>query len=701
MGQKWRVFGQSKTTPRARSEVRSGLMTIRFLLASSLLAAALFSAAQERPAPTPDAVVAADGSGQYRSLQEAISSAPMRTGKGDPRFVIFVKKGVYRERVYVQRERGNMLILGEEAATTIVTYDLHANIAGPDGKPIGTFRTPTVQVDGDDMIWENLTIANGAGEPGSRPNGPPVAQALALRVDGDRVVFKRCRFLGFQDTILLNRGRHYFADSYIEGHVDFIFGAATAYFDHVHIHALRNGYITAASTPEGTPHGFVFREARITGNPGVKTYLGRPWRNYARTVFIRTEMSSVVHPEGWHNWNKPEAEKTVFYAEFGSTGEGSAPSSRVPWARKLTPQEAEEFTPEKVLGGADAWLPAAPPARAVRPWSNAYLRHEAPWYTSAEARSVASSVIQYQSAEGGWPKSTDLATPPRSPGEVPKAGDGVANTIDNDATTLPLQFLARVAEATGDEAFRSSFLRGIDYLLASQYPNGGFPQFYPLRGNEYYSRITYNDGAMIRALQVLRDVAAGQAPYTFVDAERRTKAADAVKRGLDCILKTQIVEASKLTVWCAQHDEKTLAPAWARAYEPPSFSGSESVGIVNFLMAIDKPTPEIIAAIEGAMAWFGKAAMTGVRVDEVRGPDGRTERQLVPDPTAPRLWARFYELGTSRPLYLDRDSVFRYNFAEIGYERRSGYAYHGTWAERLLTRDYPAWRARHASAGRE
>ena len=149
----------------------------------------------------------------------------MRTGKGDPRWVIFVKKGVYRERVYVQRERGNMLILGEEAATTIVTYDLHANIAGPDGKPIGTFRTPTVQVDGDDMIWENLTIANGAGEPGPRPNGPPVAQALALRVDGDRVVFKRCRFLGFQDTILLNRGRHYFADSYIEGHVDFIFGA--------------------------------------------------------------------------------------------------------------------------------------------------------------------------------------------------------------------------------------------------------------------------------------------------------------------------------------------------------------------------------------------------------------------------------------------------------------------------------------------
>ena len=346
-------------------------MKVLLLLIATLMLAPREAAAQEKPAPhvgpglTPDAVVAADGSGQYRSVQEAISSAPMRTGLGDPRWVIFVKKGVYRERVYVQRERGNMLILGEDAATTTLTYDLHANIAGPDGKAIGTFRTPTVQVDGDDMIWENLTIANGAGEPGPRPVGPDVAQALALRVDGDRVVFKRCRFLGFQDTVLLNRGRHYFADSYIEGDVDFIFGAATAYFDRVHIHALRNGYITAASTPEGTPHGFVFRDARITGESGVRIYLGRPWRIYAKTVFLRTEMSSVVRPEGWHNWNKPEAEKTTFYAEYGSTGEGAGAKTRVPWAKSLSHEQAAALTPQAVLGGIDGWNPLAPKVNAV------------------------------------------------------------------------------------------------------------------------------------------------------------------------------------------------------------------------------------------------------------------------------------------------------------------------------------------------
>ena len=341
-------------------------MTISFILtmAAALLLPQAPTAPQSRPggnAPLhpADAVVATDGSGQYTSIQEAISRAPMRTGAGDPRWVIFVKRGVYKERIYVQRERGNILVRGEDAATTIVTFDLHAGIPGPDGQPIGTFRTPTVQIDGDDMIWEDFTIANGAGVPGPRASGPPVGQALAVRVDGDRVIFRRCRFLGYQDTVLVNRGRHYFVDSYIEGNVDFIFGAATAYFDRCRIHVLRDGYITAASTPEGMAHGFVFRDSKITGELGVKVYLGRPWRNYARTVFLGTEMSAVVRPEGWHNWSKPEAEKTASYAEFDSKGEGSSPKTRVPWARALTAEEAAALTPEKVLAGADGWNPTA------------------------------------------------------------------------------------------------------------------------------------------------------------------------------------------------------------------------------------------------------------------------------------------------------------------------------------------------------
>ena len=321
--------------------------------ASAIMAALVAASLAAMPAaamPAADAVVAADGSGDFTSVQEAISKAPMTTGRGDPRWVILVKPGTYRERIHVQRERGNMLVIGEEAASTTIVFGLHANLPGEDGKPIGTFRTPTLWIDGDGMEWRNLTIANDAG---------PVGQALALRVDGDRVSFRGCRFLGWQDTILLNRGRQYFADCLIEGHVDFIFGGATAWFDRCTIRCLKDGYITAASTPDGVPHGFVFADCTITGEEGVKTYLGRPWRDFARTVFLRTEMAAVVRPEGWHDWDKPRAHATTFYAESGSTGPGAVPESRVPWAKPLGSEGARALTSAAVLGGTDGWNPAA------------------------------------------------------------------------------------------------------------------------------------------------------------------------------------------------------------------------------------------------------------------------------------------------------------------------------------------------------
>ena len=335
-------------------------MTISALSRSVLfVGASLLAISSLRAAPpVPDVIVAADGSGKYTSLQEAISTAPMKTDPAAPRWVILVKAGTYRERIYVQRERGNIHVIGEDAEKTVVVYNQHANLIGPDGKPIGTFRTPTVQIDGDGMIWENLTLANDAGRPGPRPEGPAVSQALALRADGDRLEFRRVRFLGWQDTILVNRGRHYFSDCYIEGHVDFIFGAATSYFDRCHIHVLADGYITAASTPKDQAHGYVFADCKITGADGVKIWLGRPWRDYAKTIFLRTEMSAAVRSEGWNNWNKPQAEQTTFYAEYGSTGPGASPGTRVPWSHPLTAEDAAALTPAAVLGGTDGWKPA-------------------------------------------------------------------------------------------------------------------------------------------------------------------------------------------------------------------------------------------------------------------------------------------------------------------------------------------------------
>lgn len=299
--------------------------------------------------PQANATVAADGSGQFKTVQEAINAAPQTTCATN-RWTILVKPGTYKEVIYVQREKRFVRLLGEDAAKTTLTFNLNANLTGLDGKPIGTFRTPTVYVDADDFTIENLTLENSAG---------PVGQALALRVDGDRAVFRRCRFLGWQDTILVNRGRHYFEDCYISGHVDFIFGGATVWFERCHIHCLRDGYITAASTPQEHAFGFVFAHCKITAEPEVKTYLGRPWRPYAGTLFFYTDMSAVVRPEGWHNWDKPEREQTVRYAEFRSTGAGAKPEARVKWSRQLTEAEASAITIAKVLGGQDAWNPVA------------------------------------------------------------------------------------------------------------------------------------------------------------------------------------------------------------------------------------------------------------------------------------------------------------------------------------------------------
>jgi len=296
-----------------------------------------------------DAVVAADGSGQFQSLQAAILAAP--TATRDRPWIIYVKAGTYRERLYVQREKRFLALVGEDAERTVVTYDLHAFLTGPDGRPISTFRTPTAQIDGDDFMAENLTFENPAGTEGR--------QALAVRVDGDRAAFRRCHFVGWQDTILLNRGRQYLEDCFVSGSVDFIFGGATAFFERCRVHARLDGYVTATSTPEEQRYGFVFRGCRITGEAGVRTYLGRPWRGFASTAFLGTEMSDVVRPEGWNNWDRPLRERTVRYGEWGSTGAGARPDARVARARRLSVEEARALTPESVLSGADGWNPAA------------------------------------------------------------------------------------------------------------------------------------------------------------------------------------------------------------------------------------------------------------------------------------------------------------------------------------------------------
>jgi pectinesterase len=308
--------------------------------------AALFFLAGNLSAQT-NLFVAADGSAQFKSVQAAIMSVP--SGSRENPVVIHIKPGTYKELVYIQREKTFFKLVGENPTNTILTFNLYAGLTNFDGEPVGTFRTPSTTIDADDFTAENITFENSAG---------PVGQALAIRVDGDRASFRNCHFLGWQDTILLNRGRQYFENCYIAGHTDFIFGAATAWFEKCKINCLRDGYITAASTPVDQPFGFVFSNCKITGeNSGVKTYLGRPWRIYASTIYLNCEMSGVVRPEGWNDWKKPEAHATARYAEFNSTGAGASPTNRPAWTKQLQKSDVEKITLEKVLGGADGWNP--------------------------------------------------------------------------------------------------------------------------------------------------------------------------------------------------------------------------------------------------------------------------------------------------------------------------------------------------------
>ena len=296
-----------------------------------------------------DMVVAADGSGDYTTLQEAFMAVPDFRNKAT---TIFLKPGNYKEKLVLPDSKNNVHLIAENAKKTIVTYDDYASKENKFGEEMGTTGSSSFFIFGHGFQAKNITFENSAG---------PVGQAVAVRVDGDKVVFENCRFLGFQDTLYPHGrdSRQYYKNCYIEGGTDFIFGWSTAVFEDCEIFSKEGGhYITAASTEKEADYGFVFINCKLTGDaPKESVYLGRPWRDYAQTVFINTEMGEHIKKEGWHNWSKPEAEKTAFYAEYNSTGPGAVTKDRVKWSHQLNAEKAEEYSAENILKGHDNWQP--------------------------------------------------------------------------------------------------------------------------------------------------------------------------------------------------------------------------------------------------------------------------------------------------------------------------------------------------------
>lgn len=328
-------------------------------------------------------------------------------------------------------------------------------------------------------------------------------------------------------------------------------------------------------------------------------------------------------------------------------------------------------------------------------WKDVATKMPSEWYASDEAKLVAENILLYQKDIGGWEKNKNFhrllseSDKEKILQRKPKKGA----TFDNRATITELRFLAKVYAKLKDERYKQAFEKGLDYIFISQYANGGWPQFYPLKGG-YANHITYNDNAMVNTMNCLKDIISDDKKYASMQISdaRKAKAQKAFDKGIECILKTQIMVDNQPTVWCAQHDETSFAPAKARSYELKSFSGAESVGITLLLMNIENPSPDVITAVNGAEHWFENNKVEGLKIKREINEEGKKNKMVVEDENASPIWGRFYDLETGKPYFCDRDGIKKNTLAEIGYERRNGYGWYTNAPKKVLVK-YPEWLA--------
>jgi pectinesterase len=331
--------------------------------------------------------------------------------------------------------------------------------------------------------------------------------------------------------------------------------------------------------------------------------------------------------------------------------------------------------------------------QSYKSWTALVRSFDDGFYNTREAKRIAENVLLYQQTTGAWPKNIYIPAELSSREKeevIARKGDVNESTIDNGATSTEIYYMARMYRATADERYRKSAEAGLQYLFDAQYPNGGWPQFWP-RPEGYYTEITYNDNAMINVMQLLRTVGEKQPPYGFVTDEPAAKARAAFDKGVDCILKTQVRQNGKLTVWCAQHDHVTLQPIKARSYELPSLSGQESDGITLLLMSLPDPSPAVITAVESAVAWFEASKIEGLKKEFYTDADGKRDYRMVACTDCPPLWARFYDLETNQPFFCDRDGIKVPTLDRISHERRNGYSWYNHDGLKVL-KEYESWK---------
>jgi PelA/Pel-15E family pectate lyase len=665
--------------------------------------AVLFSMKQQ--AEQQEIVVAQDGSGNFKSIQEAISSL---ADEAVQQRIIYIKKGVYREKLFV--EKNFVTLRGESpAATQVIISEAREIFRCSNNDDWGV---ATINLKGSDITLENIAFINEYGLKAEADITLPcitdtlakqktvkrTGHQMALRsFNTTRLIVKNCIFRsGGGDTVSPwngEEGMFFFKDCIIEGGVDMYCPRGWALADHCQFICHSKEAAIWHDGSRNQQSKTVFFNCTFTGDDGFK--LGRYHRD-AQFYLLDCSFAGNM------------ADADIYQ-------KAAVPPNVIQWGRRVFYYNCHKE------GGDYTWhsniLPAGLGINDINvawvydyKWKPAEIKfkagiddtYEQPGVKSrGQSDTVAENMLLFQRANGGWPKHFNKEKinyhqffSPAEKAEI-KAGyeSGIDATIDNNATTREIRYLAKLYKQTGDKRYLTAAEKGIEYLLTAQYSNGGWPQYYP-DFSGYRSEITYNDNAMINVLNVIADVLEGSNDLDIIGTAYHKRCAIAMQRGISCILRTQVRQNGKLTVWCAQYDAHTLKPATARAYELPSLSGQESVAILRFLMRFDNPGAAMLEAIKSGVAWFEKVKIEGYKFKEIASataPNGK-DRMLVPEP-GNIIWARFYDLDTNEPFFVGRDGKKKKRLEEVEHERRVGYAWYTEQPAKLLKDDYPQWAA--------
>jgi PelA/Pel-15E family pectate lyase len=669
--------------------------------------------------PPKTVVVAQDGSGDFTQIQAAIESLRHRADVSQTA-TILIKKGTYREKIFL--DIPNLILRGVSAPSKGMPWATPEK-ANNDDTPLIIFSesreiyrcdkpddwgAATMNIRSHDITLENLIVVNDFGF-AAKTDSTFICKGTAklTRRDGhqfalrcmpptQRLTVKNCNFHALGgDTVSpwdVDNGTFHFRNCTMEGGVDFYCPRGWAYAESC-VFICHN--LNAAIWHDGTGNESaktVLKNCVFIGDKGFK--LGRFHRD-AQFYLINCQFSKDMADEDIYQVRKDTQlvwGKRVNYFNCHRIG-GNFNWHQNNLDKELAQQINRDWTLkarwdlplQASKNRSDYALPKVADAPMLKPATD----------------SVAERILIAQRKYGGWPKTIDGKTqPPQyfqswTPSFTAAVADDFGRndaTIDNGSTNREIRYLSKAFNQTQNEKYKAAAERGIAYLLKMPYENGGFPQFFP-DTNGYRQHITFNDNAMVNCLTSLKAIAEKDEPFEKVGETYRSDAQKAVERGIDIILKTQVVSKGRLTVWCAQHDHRSLAPAKARAYELPSLSGKESVGILEFLMTLKKPTPSVKQAIEAGIAFLDSVKITGFTVKDIKDkkqPSGR-DRVLVKDPQA-IIWARFYDLDSHKPFFCGRDGIKKNHLAEIENERRIGYAYYISDAQSLLEKKYPKWK---------